>query len=494
MWSEFEMIYNKLQDEESRFVFMKRLQYSLDSQEKENLYTMAIRKEDDGEHSLYTLLKDRHLYAKGQPIIIFGAGFRGKIHRPFIEGFNVGTLVAFCDNKAELQGTIFEGLPVLSVEEACRQQPNALFVLESDKFSNEMREQLLGLGIDEARIFSYPNREQIYGLQYFDENIVRRPSGGEVFIDGGCFDLKDTCHFADIYPGFKKIYAFEPDSSNYKECIERNKKLLNDDSRVEFVNKGLWSKGKKLCFMGGEGPSSFLSEYGETTVDVTSIDEFVAGKEKVSFIKMDIEGAELEALKGAKNTIVKDKPDMAICVYHKKEDIIEIPRYILELDPEYELYLRHYDLTEYETVLYAVRPRATSLELADYKWKILTRILDEPDKIISAITKINNPVIYGMGNLAYAIVKEMKARNVSPLCIIDSYKESGKFDGVPIYNIKEAEELENKNISIIATPVTGLSEVYKKLEENGIHGEIIPIWDMIGDSEIADRLKYINRL
>ena len=494
MWSEFEKIYNKLQDEESRFIFMKRLQYNLSNKDKEYLYEMAICKADDGEHSLYTLLKERHLYTKEHPVIIFGAGFCGKIYKPFIEGYQVGTLIAFCDNNIELIGTICEGLPVMSVEEACRHAPNALFVLGSYKFSKDMKEQLLGLGIEEERIFGFPDGEKIYGIQYFDENIIRRPSGGEVFIDGGCFDLKDTRHFMEFYPEFEKVYAFEPDSLNYKKCKEKRKKYINDDSRVEFINKGLWSKEEKLSFWGGEGPSSFLSEYGETTVDVTSIDEFLEGKEIVSFIKMDIEGAEIEALKGARNTILKNKPDLAICVYHRNEDIIEIPKAILELDPDYELYLRHYDLTEFETVLYAVRPRVTPVELADYKWKILTKILDDSDTVISKISKLHNLVIYGMGNLTYALVKEMKAQNISPKYIIDSYKETGDFEGIPVYNIKEAKKVENVNISIIVTPINGLEEIYKKLNENDIHGEVFPIWDIINDSEMADKLKYINRL
>lgn len=69
---------------------------------------------------------------------------------------------------------------------------------------------------------------------------------------------------------------------------------------------------------------------------------------------MDIEGSEMEALKGAENTIGKYKPRLAICVYHKPEDIIEIPLKILELNPEYKLYLRHYSYIHTETVLYAI--------------------------------------------------------------------------------------------------------------------------------------------
>ena len=72
------------------------------------------------------------------------------------------------------------------------------------------------------------------------------------------------------------------------------------------------------------------------------------------FIKMDIEGAELAALEGAQNCIREQHPKLIICVYHKPEDIIEIPAYILSLCPDYKLYLRHYSLGHTETVLYAV--------------------------------------------------------------------------------------------------------------------------------------------
>lgn len=69
---------------------------------------------------------------------------------------------------------------------------------------------------------------------------------------------------------------------------------------------------------------------------------------------MDIEGAEINALKGAEKTIKGYKPKLAICVYHKKEDIWEIPKLILSYVPEYKLYLRHYSPFKDETVLYCV--------------------------------------------------------------------------------------------------------------------------------------------
>jgi len=78
------------------------------------------------------------------------------------------------------------------------------------------------------------------------------------------------------------------------------------------------------------------------------------GDEKATFIKMDIEGSELEALKGAQNQIKVNKPKLAICVYHKETDLITIPQFILSLNPDYKLYLRHYGNFSTELVLYAL--------------------------------------------------------------------------------------------------------------------------------------------
>lgn len=69
---------------------------------------------------------------------------------------------------------------------------------------------------------------------------------------------------------------------------------------------------------------------------------------------MDVEGSELKALQGAKNTIINNRPRLAICIYHKPIDVIEIASYILELVPEYKFYIRHYTSHMWETVLYAV--------------------------------------------------------------------------------------------------------------------------------------------
>ena len=95
-----------------------------------------------------------------------------------------------------------------------------------------------------------------------------------------------------------------------------------------------------------------LDEYGADEIKVVTIDGIV--KEKVTFIKMDIEGSELKALHGAEKTIMRDKPKLAISIYHKLEDILDIPAYIHHLVPEYKFYIRHYSLNAAETILYAI--------------------------------------------------------------------------------------------------------------------------------------------
>ena len=73
----------------------------------------------------------------------------------------------------------------------------------------------------------------------------------------------------------------------------------------------------------------------------------------VTFIKMDVEGAELKALYGAEKIIKANRPKLAICLYHKPEDIIEIPEYIINLGLDYSLYIRHQSFCTGETILYA---------------------------------------------------------------------------------------------------------------------------------------------
>ena len=183
--------------------------------------------------------------------------------------------------------------------------------------------------------------------QYLD---VFEPSDSETVIQAGCYDGFTVARFLDWGKGrIRKIYSFEPDPCSFERCREN---LRDYGNKVTLINKGLWNMDTvTYADADGSGASSVFSE-GSTELKLTSIDNAVKG-DAVTFIQLDIEGSELKALEGAKNTIIKNHPKLAICVYHKREDIFEIPGYILSLVPEYKFYLRHYDTNSWETVLYA---------------------------------------------------------------------------------------------------------------------------------------------
>ena len=118
--------------------------------------------------------------------------------------------------------------------------------------------------------------------------------------------------------------------------------------------KGVWDKETFLGFDENRSGSKIREDItgGMCKVPVTSLDIALAGK-RVTFIKMDVEGAELKGLQGAENIIRTWKPKLAISVYHKNTDLWEIPQVILEYNPEYRFYMRHYYFTQHESLLYA---------------------------------------------------------------------------------------------------------------------------------------------
>lgn len=95
-----------------------------------------------------------------------------------------------------------------------------------------------------------------------------------------------------------------------------------------------------------------VSSDGDILIEVDCIDNILSCDEKVTYIKMDIEGSELNALKGAEQHIVRDKPRLGICIYHKQEDLVKIPQYIKSLHPHYQFYVRPHSTMPTELVLY----------------------------------------------------------------------------------------------------------------------------------------------
>ncbi len=341
-------IYNHIMDEESRAVFEARLDfgriYNISALNRIINDYRNLVKEDE------RLNEFRKTILALSDIVIFGAGVYGRRLEQLVPKV---AWKAFIDgNPREL---VIHGIPVKKSRDFYDDYAGEFVAIPSKAYFFEMKRELLLHNIPEEKIIDatvvYDVTE---GRQYF--NLEALPhNDNEVFVDGGCYDGTSTIQFAK-WCGHRnyKSFCFEPDHANCKR-IER---VLNsyDIDHYELIEKGLWDKKDTLSFV-KKGPASKCCEDdGDLVTDfveVTSIDETLEGV-PVTFIKMDIEGAELKALYGAKNMIQTHRPKLAICVYHKPEDIIEIPAYVLSLCPDYRLYFRHYSTYHAETVMYAV--------------------------------------------------------------------------------------------------------------------------------------------
>ncbi|MBO5368029.1 FkbM family methyltransferase [Methanocorpusculum sp.] len=191
--------------------------------------------------------------------------------------------------------------------------------------------------------------------QYFDKDIMKF-SDAEVFADCGGFVGDTTSLFISRVHDFSKIYIYEPNPINHQKATQlltRQEAGKIDKIIIRKAGVGIETISSKISL---SGASSHVSRDGDCDIQIVSLDEDI--QEPITFIKMDVEGFELDALKGARNHILAEKPKLAICVYHKPDDLWEIPEYILSLNPKYKLYLRQYMFgngeNPWETVLYAV--------------------------------------------------------------------------------------------------------------------------------------------
>ena len=215
----------------------------------------------------------------------------------------------------------------------------------SDETSKDVLEKLLNFrfsgDLDYMTGFEHaPDR------QYFESFLNLKP--GEIFVDVGGFDGQTTVNFIKECPDYKSIYFFEPDPEN----INSAKENLSKQQNINFFNMGLAESKNTLFFGSGEGPSSKICDTGNLQIQVDALDSLI--NEPVSFIKMDIEGAEGIAIEGSKKHIMSDHPKLAICCYHKFDDIWKIPEQILSIRNDYAIYLRHYTEGTTETVMYFI--------------------------------------------------------------------------------------------------------------------------------------------
>ena len=222
-----------------------------------------------------------------------------------------------------------------------------MFIEEKSRYTMQCYIDAATVG-DFERLFLECHEE----IPYFND-VLKNVKINKLF-DCGAFDGDSIHDFIGAFDSYKEIYAIEPDKNN----VDKIKQRVERENIVglNIIEKGVFSQTTTLHFLSEGKSSSHISENGDVSIDVIKLDDLYDIITSDSLIKMDIEGSELEALKGAQKVIRDKSPVLAICVYHKREDLITIPQFIDSIvNPgTYRYYLRFQGLDLAELVFFAV--------------------------------------------------------------------------------------------------------------------------------------------
>jgi FkbM family methyltransferase len=190
------------------------------------------------------------------------------------------------------------------------------------------------------------------GFNYFPGDIPGWDAPKRL-IDCGAFTGDTLLDIRKHYGRLESIAAFEPDGENFKK-LSQAVSVGDMAEETRLFRRGVFSSAAELRFSAELGGGSRIDGSGAGTIQAVSLDGELPGYEP-DMIKMDIEGAEPEAIKGAENMIKKYSPALAISVYHAPGHMWEIPRLLAGLNPGYRFYLRVYNFHTFDTVLHAVK-------------------------------------------------------------------------------------------------------------------------------------------
>jgi FkbM family methyltransferase len=216
------------------------------------------------------------------------------------------------------------------------------------------------LGVDENESMDFFKRSYDKHRKIYLEHLDRKRGG--VIIEGGVANGADSVSFFEYFEGCGpvSIYGFEPFVDEFNKSPHRT---FLEKKGMRLFAEALWNRNEELFFnvdttspgassiLRGDLPSERRLRVRGVTID-SFVEEHRLGS--VDLIKLDIEGAELEALIGARDTIRRFKPQLALSLYHKREHLYEIPEYCLNIHRDYRLKLGFYSPTFLDTVLYAI--------------------------------------------------------------------------------------------------------------------------------------------
>ena len=350
----------------------------------------------------------------GRPLVIFGAGNLGRrIARELAS--RAFPLFCFSDNNPVVWGSTIESLPVLSPAEAVERYRNeATFLLAicnpDHAGVQTVVDQLRSLGCCSVMSFTalfwrLPDRFLPYYLwdlpsklllekeevlaahdlfadsgsreqfvrqvelrctadfralpppelhsQYFPDGLYRFLDS-EVFVDCGAYDGDTIRVFLNKTRGrFGKIIAFEADPDNFGKLGRCVAQLGLPSEKIRTVRAAVYDRPCKLHFAASGLSSASITSEGGLEVDAVALDGFLRD-DRPTLIKMDIEGAELAALNGARKLISAHQPVIAVCVYHQQDHLWRIPLWLKRHMPDARLYLKDHCVDGFELVCYAV--------------------------------------------------------------------------------------------------------------------------------------------
>ena len=375
----------------------------------DRILSEPLSRVEDRENSAF----DQLLTASGNRLVLFGAGTLGRKALESLRCVGVEPL-AFADNNPSKWETRVEGVPVLSPQDAAaRYGSSALFVVtiwslghfyfesramlermgctrvESAtslrwKFASRMLpdycqdlphklyqqktevRKAASLWADDSSCREYLSHVRWRALgdlgalgapvaeeSYFLDSLYRIKDQ-EVFIDCGAYTGDTAEQVIRRNAAFSSIVAIEADPGNFGRLTEWIDSLETPlASRIRTLNVAVGAKPGRLHFRASGDEGACLAPDGDVSVECVPLDDLQADTPP-TFIKMDIEGAELEALQGARRTIRTNRPILSICVYHKQDDLWRIPLFIHTLAEDYRLYLRPHDVDGWQLVCYAV--------------------------------------------------------------------------------------------------------------------------------------------
>jgi FkbM family methyltransferase len=212
-----------------------------------------------------------------------------------------------------------------------------------DALSRSIFRQLLSfrLKYDLELLRGFEAREH---AQYF-EDFLNLQADGESFVDVGGYDGATSREFIRRCPGYRAVHVFEPEPENFRKCVA----ALGSAANVHCHPLGL-SDARRTLRLTAQGSGSKIVADGALVIEVDRLDDVL--QEAPSLIKIDIEGEEAAAIAGARRTIATYHPRLAICVYHRAGDFWRIPRQVLAIRDDYDVVLRHYTESIYETVMF----------------------------------------------------------------------------------------------------------------------------------------------